>query len=64
MQILSNFDQSKKDLLELKNFKLKYGFEGFDKRNNFSYWNFISNSMDFELEPRLLSKSEIQKLDT
>jgi hypothetical protein len=64
MQILSNFDQSKKDLLELKKFKLKYGFEGFDKRNNFSYRNFISNSMDFELEPRLLSKSEIQKLDT
>jgi hypothetical protein len=32
----SNFDQSKKDLPELRNFEIKYGFEGFKERRTFS----------------------------
>jgi hypothetical protein len=29
--------------------------------NNFHYWKFISNAMDFELEQGFFSKFEIQK---
>jgi hypothetical protein len=33
----SNFERSRNDLLELEKFKIKYGFEGFDEKNNFTY---------------------------
>jgi hypothetical protein len=35
IQILSNFDRSKKNLPELKKFEIKYGCEGFEERKNF-----------------------------
>jgi hypothetical protein len=37
IQIISNFDQTKKDLPKLKIFEIKYGHEGFEERNNFLY---------------------------
>jgi hypothetical protein len=33
-----------------RKFKIKYGFEGFDERNNFAYRNFLGFKMDFELK--------------
>jgi hypothetical protein len=48
MQILSNFDQSKKDLTDLKKFEIKYGCEGFEERNNFLQLNFFRLEVDFE----------------
>jgi hypothetical protein len=35
IEIISNFDRSKKDLSELKFFEIKYGRESFEERNNF-----------------------------
>jgi hypothetical protein len=35
IEIISNFDRSKKDLSELKIFEIKYGRESFEERNNF-----------------------------
>jgi hypothetical protein len=37
-------------LLELENFQIKYGFEGFEVRNNFPYWNFSRFKTNFELK--------------
>jgi hypothetical protein len=33
-----------------RKFEIKYGFEGFDERNNFAYRNFLGFKMDFELK--------------
>jgi hypothetical protein len=46
----SNFNQSKKNLPKLKKFEIKYGVEGFDKRNNFPYINFFKSEVYFELK--------------
>jgi hypothetical protein len=37
-------------LSELENFQIKYGFEGFEIRNNFPYRNFSRFEKDFELK--------------
>jgi hypothetical protein len=50
IQILSKFDRSKKDLSELENFKIKYGCEGFEERNNVLHMNFFIFEMEFELK--------------
>jgi hypothetical protein len=36
--------------LKLKKFQIKCGFEGFEIRNNFPYWNFSKFGVGFELE--------------
>jgi hypothetical protein len=41
---------SKKDLPKLKKFEIKYGFEGFEERNNFLQWNIFKLEKDFELK--------------
>jgi hypothetical protein len=48
IQILSNFDRSKKDLPWLKKIEVKYGCEGFEERNNFLHRNFSRLEMDFK----------------
>jgi hypothetical protein len=48
IQILSNFDRSKKDLPWLKKIEVKYGCEGFEERNNFLHRNFYRLEMDFK----------------
>jgi hypothetical protein len=50
VQIVSNFDQSKKDFPKLKFFKIKYGCEYFEERNNFLHRNFFRLGMDFKLK--------------
>jgi hypothetical protein len=57
-QSISNLIQTISNLFELhsfqagpsraKKFEIKYDFEGFDKRNNFSYINFLRIEMDFD----------------
>jgi hypothetical protein len=44
----SNFDHLKNDLLELKKFELKYGFEDLKKVNNFLHRIFFIFGMDFK----------------
>jgi hypothetical protein len=44
----SNFDPIKKDLPALKNFEIKYGYEGFEERNNFLHRNFSRFRTDFK----------------
>jgi hypothetical protein len=41
---------SKKDLLELENFEIKYGCDGFEERKNFLHRKFSRFEMDFELK--------------
>jgi hypothetical protein len=51
IQIYSNpskFAQSKRDFPCLRKFEIKYGFEGFEERNNFLYRNFFRFIVDFE----------------
>jgi hypothetical protein len=43
----SNFDRSKKYLLGLKNFKIKYGFEDFKEINNFIHRSYFKFEVDF-----------------
>jgi hypothetical protein len=50
VQIVSNFDCSKKDLLGLKKIEIKYGFEEFEKGNNFFHRNFFRFKIYFELK--------------
>jgi hypothetical protein len=59
-QTLSNFIRSKKDLPELKKFKIKYNFYGFDESNNFHYINFLRFEMKFELKIREASRIKIE----
>jgi hypothetical protein len=39
-------------LPELESFQVKYGFEGFEVRNNFPYRNFLRFEVEFELKCR------------
>jgi hypothetical protein len=48
IQIISNFDPSKKDVPELEKFEIKYGCEFFEERINFLYRNFSIFEMDFK----------------
>jgi hypothetical protein len=48
IQILSNFNRSKKELPWLKKIEVKYGCEGFEERNNFLHRNFSRLEMDFK----------------
>jgi hypothetical protein len=57
---LSNFERPKKDLPEFENFEIKYGFEGFEERNNSLHRNFFRSDVDLESENREASRSEIQ----
>jgi hypothetical protein len=52
IQILLNFNGSKKYPSELKKFEIKYFFEGFDERNNFLHRNLFRFEMDFKLKFR------------
>jgi hypothetical protein len=52
--------QSKHVLCELKKFEIKYGCEGFDERNIFSYRNVFKFKMDFELKIGKLLGFEFQ----
>jgi hypothetical protein len=52
IQILLNFDGSKKDPPELEKFEIKYCFEGFDERNNFLHRNISRFEMDLKLKFR------------
>jgi hypothetical protein len=56
----SNLFQSKQDLPELEKFEIKYSFEGFDERNNFTYRNFRRFEVDFELKIREASRFEFE----
>jgi hypothetical protein len=47
-QIHSNTFLSKKDLSKVQKIEIKYGFEGFDERNNFLLRNFLKFEVDFE----------------
>jgi hypothetical protein len=49
IHIDSNFDPSKKDLIELQKFEIKYGFEYIETMNNFLHINFFRFERDFEL---------------
>jgi hypothetical protein len=40
-------DQSKTDLRVVKKFEIKYGYEGFEERNNFLHQNLFRFEMDF-----------------
>jgi hypothetical protein len=44
----SNFDRLKNDFPELKQFKLKYGFDDLKKMNNFLHRSFFRFGMDFK----------------
>jgi hypothetical protein len=44
----------------VENFEIKYGFEGFNERNNFLHRNFFRFEVDFELKFRETSGFEIQ----
>jgi hypothetical protein len=48
IQIFSNIEQSKKDLLKLENFEIKYGCEVFEERNKVLHRNFSIFKMDFK----------------
>jgi hypothetical protein len=48
VQIFSNFDRSKFDLLELQKFERKYGFEDLKMMNNFLHKNFFRFGRDLE----------------
>jgi hypothetical protein len=52
VQKCSNLIRPKTDLLKLQKFELKYGFEGFDERNNFLHRNFSRLEMYFVLKFR------------
>jgi hypothetical protein len=52
IQIHSSYDRSKKDLPGLKKFRIKYGIEGFEERNNFLHRNFFIFKVDLKLNFR------------
>jgi hypothetical protein len=52
IQILSNFDSSKKDPPELENFERKYVCEGFKEGNNFLHRNVFRFEIYFKLKFR------------
>jgi hypothetical protein len=56
--------QSKDGLLGLKKFQIKYGFEGFEMRNNLPYRNFSRFRMASELKLDSFPNLNPRKLDT
>jgi hypothetical protein len=58
-KLYSNFDRSRNDLPELENFEIKYGFEGFEERNNFLHRNFSRFRMYFKWKIREASRFRI-----
>jgi hypothetical protein len=46
--------------LSSKKNEIKYGFERFDERNNFSYGNFLGFKMYFELKIREASRFQFE----
>jgi hypothetical protein len=52
IQIRSNLVRINISLPEIKNFEIKYGFEGFDEVNNFIHRNFSRFEMDFKIKFR------------
>jgi hypothetical protein len=52
----SDLIRLKDGLSELKNFQIKYGYEGIKIRNNFPYWNFSKFGIEFELKFREYSR--------
>jgi hypothetical protein len=56
IQTRSNLIWSKQDICKLDKFKVKYGFDGFDERNNFPYRNFLRFEMDCELKIKKVSR--------
>jgi uncharacterized protein YdhG (YjbR/CyaY superfamily) len=50
IQIHSNLAQIKTSLPELENFKIKYGFEGFDEINNLIHRNFSRFKMNVKIK--------------
>jgi phosphoribulokinase len=48
IQIISNFDPSKKDLPELEKFEIKYGSEGIEERINFLHRIFSRFEINFK----------------
>jgi hypothetical protein len=56
------FNQSKKDLPELKKIEIKYGFEDLEDMNNFLQRNFLRIGMDLELKFREFSKLEFDRI--
>jgi hypothetical protein len=55
-QNFTNLIQAKTNLSKLQNFGIKYGFEGFEIRNNFPYRNFSIFKTEFELQFRKASR--------
>jgi hypothetical protein len=53
--------RSKGRLPLLENFKKKFGIEGFEERNNFSYRNFSQFRINFELKFREVLGFEIDR---
>jgi hypothetical protein len=43
-----NYIWSKLDLPKVKQFEIKYDFEGFEERDNFMHSNFFRFEMDFK----------------
>jgi hypothetical protein len=58
----SNFNWSKKDLPELKQFEIKYFFEDLGQVNNFLRRSFFRFRMDLELKFREVSRLEINRI--
>jgi hypothetical protein len=52
--------ESKEELVEFKKFQIKYGFKGFELRNNFPYWNFSKFEIEFEFKNQVALGFEIQ----
>jgi hypothetical protein len=50
--MLSNLIQPKINLPKFQKFEIKYGFEGFDERNNFLHRNVSRVEMDCKLKFR------------
>jgi hypothetical protein len=44
----------------VKKFQIKYAFEGFEERNNFTYWNFSKFMIEIELKIKKALGLEIQ----
>jgi hypothetical protein len=56
-KIVQTLTDPKRAFLSSNFFEIKYGFEGFDERNNFLHRNFFRFKMDFELKSREVSMS-------
>jgi hypothetical protein len=50
IRVISNFDQSKKDIPELKKLEIKYSCEVLEEMNNFLHSNIFRFEIGFELK--------------